>query len=341
MLKEEINTGIDLISRELGWGGRSTVVGENIYGINHRSTGNMVPNNLDGHGLTFFTRPCMNLSYDNIAANRVLTTLGVDAPLSYQRAIRCYLDPWGYYRTPSVGTPLVDPKQAFMPLLTNNLISINGWPDLSSETYTSNPDKMNGSFSFVDSVVKINGTYDLTANFKNIQGDPITLLFTSWLHYMSEVYIGNMFPYPNFVLENRIDYQTRIYRVILDPSKRFVQKIGATGASFPTSSPLGAAFNYSADQVMQQDNDQLSIRFRCMGAIYLDPILIDEFNATVCLFNEGMTDSKRELLYRKLTVDQLNSGNYLGYPRIAPQTYELEWWIPLTTYSKFATAGVF
>lgn len=343
MNKDDIRTSIDLASRELGWGGKYTAIAESLFGLNHRGTGNFIPNNQDGGGLTLFVRPCCNLSYDNIAGRRVLSTIANAPEQTLQRVVRCYLDHRGeIYRTPAVTCPFVDPKQAFIPLLTNSLTSISGWPDLEAPTYSSTPDKFNGSFSFVDGVLNINRDFDLTATFKNVQGDPISLLFTAWVHYASDVYMGRIWPYPDkYVLNLEIDYQTRIYRLILDPTKRFVQKIGATGIAFPTTAPLGAAFNYTSDQVMQQENDQLSIRFRCQGAIYMDPVLIDDFNRTVVMFNQGMADGVRESLYHKLSNNELNFANNMGYARINPDTYELEWWLDEVTYNKFVQLGAF
>lgn len=139
-----------------------------------------------------------------------------------------------------------------------------------------------------------------------------------------------MVPYPNNLVERRIDYQTRIYRVLLDPSRRYVQKIAACGAAFPVNSPLGNSFNFSNEGVYNQDNDQISIRFKAMGADYNDPITFQEFNAVVQIFNPDMKgdNSDREKNLRMLSQEELKSFNYEGYPRIDPESFELQWWVP-------------
>lgn len=180
----------------------------------------------------------------------------------------------------------------------------------------------------VDSAPRIFSTIDFTANFRNIMGDPITLMFLVWCHYAAMVYEGRMDPYPDNLIEHRIDYNTRIYRLILDRTKTFVQKIGATGAAFPLASPIGAAFNFSADEPINRENEQISIPFRAIGVDYQDPALVVEFNHTVQMFNPAMKDGNRQNSYVKLTPAQRNVFNYRGYPHINPDTYELEWWIP-------------
>lgn len=337
---------VDLVARQSGLGDLTTAAANALYGINHRGVGNPVQYNTDNHGLTFFTRPRLNLSYDNIAMDRVLTPLLTNAEYTYQRAIRTLLDPVGAnaHNNP-VRTPLVDHKSAFIPMLTNNLLSLSGWPDPVVGYYNSKEGPAKESWSMIDDVARNFGTFDLQASFRNIAGDPITLLFNTWIRYAARVYDGTLMPYPDSILENEIDYMTRIYRLVLDPTRQYVQKIAACGAAFPTSSALGAAFNFSTDTPFSQDNaQQISIPFHCIGVDYQDPILIEEFNFMVKMFNPDMADDKRDTMMQKLTPAELNYFNYHGYPYIRhrPSTTrnrtslsnELEWWVPKTVYAE-------
>lgn len=186
----------------------------------------------------------------------------------------------------------------------------------------------------IDDVARNFGTFDLQASFRNTAGDPITLLFNSWIRYAALVYEGVMMPYPDAIVENEIDYMTRIYRLVLDPGRQYVQKIASTIA-FPTSSALGAAMNFTSADPFNQDNaQQISIPFHCMGAEYQDPIIIREFNDIVGLFNQNMQDANRASSgYVKLSKSELTLFNYYGYPHINPQTYELEWWVKPEDYN--------
>ena len=328
-----------------------TAIGDNFYGINHRQTPGAVPINKDSHGLTFFTRPEFNLSTVNIRAIRQLIPLLTSDEASVQRVIRCLLDP----RLQREGTPcqFVDANLPFISVLTNNLLSMSGWPDVEVDTFTSSPGIYKEAWFIVDSLAQNLSTYDITATFRNIDGDPITLLFFIWAHYSSLVYQGLMIPYPEKIIRNEIDYLTRIYRLVLDKNKRYVQKIGATGISAPMNSPMGASFNFDASTPLNQSNNQISINFRCAGALYQDDILVWAFNQTVAKYNSYMADknfsTKRvsqatatlpavyqttHTTYKQIPYEALDLFNNRGYPRIEPETYELQWWVPPDLYKE-------
>lgn len=332
-IKEELNA----VSRLSGLGARDETLNNEFFGINHRGFNSAIPINTDGQGLTFFTRPRLNLSYDNLGMIRTLTPLMSNEELSYQRAIRAYLDPAGYKAgspvTEQYKTQLVDPYNPFIPLLTNNLLSLSGWPDPSLNTYTSKEGIQREQWSMIDDVIKFYGTFSLQATFRNIAGDPISLLFQTWLTYASAVYMGQIMPYTDAIVENEIDYMTRIYRLILDPSKQYVQKIACCGAAFPTANSLGTLFNFSKDEIYQGDGKQISIPLQAIGAEYQDPILIREFNTIVQLFNPRMRDGERDRSMVKLKPIELNFFNHYGYPLIDPRSSELQWFVYKEDYA--------
>lgn len=338
-----VKDDIDLVSRHSGYGNLTEAATNAVFGLNHRGVGNPIPYNTDNHGLTFFTRPRLNLSYDNVAMDRRLTPLLTEEKLSYQRAIRTILDPIGAYSR-GVTTPLVDHKSPFIALLTNNLLSLSGWPDPTVGFFNSKEGPAKESWSMIDDVSRNFGTFDLQASFRNIAGDPITLLFNTWLIYATRVYDGLMMPYPDAIIENEIDYMTRIYRLVLDPSRQYVQKIAACGAAFPTSSALGAAFNFSSDTPFNQDNaQQISIPIHCIGCDYQDPILVKEFNDIGCLFNNdlyaalGAPSSAMEAgNMRRLAPEELSLFNYYGYPLIHPASHKLSWWVYMDDYKRLS-----
>lgn len=332
---------IDYISRGSGLGNLSESMVNTLVGINHRGTGNPVPYNQDNQGLTFFTRPRLNLSYNNLGADRRLSILGAGKGVSkaghYPSAIRQWLDP-EIARVLFEGgdrSLLVDPYCAFIPLLGNNLISLSGWPDPIVEIYNSDEGLAKETWGMADGIDTIYSAYDLNATFRNIAGDPISLMFYVWNIYKSMVYQGRMLPYPDSEMLREIDYQTRIYRLILDPTRTFVQKIAACGAGFPTSSALGQAFDYSSDSPFEQSRaSQISIPFRCFGAMYQDPILMREFNDVVEIFNPAMMAPFRDKFMIKIPRAELNTYNYAGYPRIDMETNELQWWDSRDQYER-------
>lgn len=319
------------ISRTTGYGNLATAITNSFRGINFRGVGNPVPLNTDQHGFTFFTRPCLNLSYDNISSDRRFTPLLTGLQNSLQRVIRCYLDPRAAFEN-NIVTPIVDNNLPFIPILSNNLISMAGWPDVTMESYTSKSGVQNEAYSMVDGTSRIYNTWDTTCNFRNLKGDPITLLFMIWVYYSSKVYMGEFTPYPDMIMENEIDYMTRIYRFTLDQSRQFVSKV-ATTVAYPTVVPIGASFNFSEDHPFVRDIDQLSIQFRCIGAEYNDPICIYEFNSLVEMFQPSMTDGTRLSQFKKLSLTERSFFNYNGYPWIDPDTNEFQIWLPMDQYT--------
>lgn len=317
-------------------GSLTSAIGDTFYGINHRQQPGAISVNKDYYGLTFFTRPCLNLTSENIRVARLLAPLLSKQSASIQRIIRCLLDPRLVSSAGSLGrSPFVDPQQAFIPVLTNHLLSMSGWPDVVAPTFTSTEGLYKEEVSFIDGLTVDYSSYNITANFRNIPGDPITLLFYVWVTYASLVYQGLLVPYPDMIINNEVDYNTRIYRLVLNSAKTHVQKIAATGAAFPVNTPLGASFNFEADRPVNNSNDQISINFRAMGAIYQDDILIYEFNKTTEMFNDGMMDGQREKRYTKIPMEALGVFNNRGYPRIEPKSYELQWWVENEVYNQY------
>jgi len=346
-MSKAIRDILDATSLAQGFGKTSAATANVFKGINHRGTGNIVPANVDNQGLTFFTKPNLNLSYDNVRSIRRLSFLANTSERSLGAVIRCLLSPrvdsfidgnWALSRTGGddpndIRTPLVDDRYAFITPLTNLLISLSGWPDTNMDSFITSEGMRKEVTGWIDSPPDNYSSFNLTGNFQNIDGDPITALFAVWLEYAARVKDGTLNPYPQMILENEIDYNTRIYRIILDPTRTFVRKIADCGAAYPTVNPIGAAFNYNSESFFTEDTSQLSIDFQCFGVRYNDPITIYNFNRTVQTFNPSMKDGRRDSAMQKLTPQEKRLFNYRGYPRIS-ENYELEWYVPKDEYKQ-------
>lgn len=353
--------GLNQLAQQRGLGTFDAATTLAYFGNNVNGTLAPVPINTDQYGMTFFTRPRLNLSYDNVTQDRVFASMLTNNSKTVERAVRAILDPVGscaarggpksaytgrritsaddFLADPAYPSPLIDDLNPFICLLSNTLISMTGWPDPVFDVYTAKEGVYRETWSQIDSFAKNYGAFDLTANFRNIVGDPITYLFTIWTQYGARVREGFFDPYPDMILNNEIDYQTRIYRLIMDPTRTYVQKIGACGAAFPTSDSSGAAFNFDHSKPFNPDLDQISVTFRCLGAIYYDPILAVEFNKTMAMFNPGMLDATRGAYFTKVPIELRQLFNYKVYPRIDPVTMELEWYARNADY-KSITAGL-
>ena len=337
---ENMRKLIDQVYIQSGFGAVKSGITRSLYGVNFAGTPNMVPINRDSYGLTFFTKPLMNMSEDNLRNNRILAQLlNTDANSSH-RLIRCSLDS-GLLRTNESetrftggGSPFVNPKSPFIPILSNNLLSMSGWPDMDAQIFTSGAGNWREEFSFVDGIVKDYRTWDATCSFRNIDGNLITSLFFYWLLYQASVaVVGDLMPYPIMNLSHEIDYQIGIYRLVLNAQRDTVTGIAKTIA-YPTSCPIGATFNFEANEALNGEQHQVSINFKCHGAEYNDEIVIDEFNRLVGYHDPDFRDERREQNYLLLPPSLYRVFNGLAQPRINPYDYKLEWWVSNEDYNK-------
>lgn len=319
-------------------GSVSRAIGNNLYGINHMQIPGMVPSNKDTYGLTFFMRPQLNLQADNLRNVRKMYPLLTEDVQSIPRLVRMTLDPRlavgysvkgkeGYTKIPPLKCPVVDPMQCFIPILSNNLNTISGWPDITGPTYTSDAGLVKEMHSMFDGSCEINETVDLDCNFRNTRGDPIVFMIATWILYGCKVTTGLMSPYLDFISENEIDYNTCIYRLVLDQNRNEVTKIARSGPGIPVSIAMGSFFDFNNEKPYNDQNKDITIRFKVDGVTYNDDILVYEFNASVCIFNPSMKDDRRANDMFKLTKNIKGMFNNRGYPRINPNTYELEWWV--------------
>ncbi len=305
-------------------------IGNSFYGINHRQIPTALLANRERYGYTFFTRPQLNLQSANIRAQRLFYPLLTKDVNTVQNYVRSILDP---RIALTLNPSLCDPYNGFIPVLTNNLKAISGWDDYIAPTFTSDEGNYKESVSFVDGNILNFQTYDIDCTFRNTRGDPIIYMIYIWLLYQSFVFEGIMSPYPDMIIENEIDYNTRIYRLVMDKSNTFVRKILATGASFPITLPLGNFFDYTSDSPTNSEIYDFTIRFRCMGITYQDDILIKEFNEVTEIFNPSMRSANRANDMVQVPKALLVVFNNRGYPRINPATYELEWYVSKQMYN--------
>ena len=324
-----------------------------LMGFNHRISTPTTPKNKERGGYTFFTRPDLNLNYANLKESRRLLQFA-EAPMnSSERAILAMLDPLCPLTSPDGQTNYLgndchnqipfDNKQAFIPVLSNRLTALSGFPDNTLDFFTSEQGLKREQWSMVDSHYAANFSYTLSATFNNLEGDIITQLLTTWLESCSRLYDGSFIPRTRNIIQNEICYQTRIYRLVMDENLKYVTKIGAANLATPMNDNLGAVMSFNSEELISTTSDQVNIQFQCDGATYLDPILIEEFNEVVGMFNPSMlADPKYPDEFVplggydviKLKSYELDYFNNYGYPHINRQTRELTWWVMRDTYEK-------
>lgn len=332
---------LDQFFEESGLGSTRKALGNFLYGYNHGLIHPGIPLNKNTYGWTFFTRPQLNLRSTNIRNVRQFYPLLTTNPLSIQRYVRLMLDPRlqrelyfknrkvNFYSREVLTSPLVDPNTPFIPILTNAIQSISGWPDEALPTYTTTQGVRREQAGLVDGTYEILNSYDLNVTFNNYINDPVFMLFQIWTRYESLVFENMVQPYWDQIVRNSIDYNTRIYRITTDSTWENINYIGACGAGFPLATPTGKIYDFSKDKPYNFQTKEINIRFRCFGAIYNDDILIKEFNLVNAIFNPEY----RAYLQGSDTMEPIPKElrsilNFRGYPYIDPNSYKLLWLIP-------------
>lgn len=303
-----------------------------FYGLRPAQTAPLVQQTKESPGYVFFTRPQLNLSYENIIQDRFMFNLNSKDQNSVQRYVRMMLDPRLYaYSKKTIKSDLVDNKQAFITVLTNRIKVLSGFPDSVLPSHVSKAGRAGEQHAIGDGLVDIYNQFDLDATFSNLIQEPIILMMQSWTRYISRVFEGIMVPYTDFMIENEIDYNTRIYRIILDQQQKYVTKIAATGAAYPVSVPMGKLFDFDSQTAPSEQIKDINIRFKCVGMEYNESILAYEFNKVVSIFNADMEavnkNPKGNHGMIKIPNELLTLTSHRGYPRIDIYSGQMEWWI--------------
>lgn len=320
-----------------GFGDIDVAIGAAIRNLSIRSQTALTPQNKEQTGLVLFTRPNCYLNDTSCATDRMLAVLMSTNPRSYHSMIRAYLDPLGQRDNNTDGGPpyiqcdLVDPDNVFMPLLTNTCLELTGWPDPVLDTSDSSPGRRQEVYGITDGIFRIHGKFTLTGVFKNIPRDPVRQILDTWCLYQSNVALGKTFPSLRSIVRKRVNYETRIWRLVLDDNRQFVTRIGCAHRARPLVTDIGRIFDYSSERHAAEATN-VSTQFACYGAEYNDPILLDEFNKTSTYFNVPL----REKITRNQFFVQLKPSEWQmfdgAYPLIDIDTNELQWWVTKERY---------
>lgn len=324
---------MDNIARSAGVGSEYSKYQDLFYGLNALPNMAPLPTHRELQGLTLFTKPELNLSYDNISPVRSLAHLLTQDPNTSQYAVRMLLDPTTYSATTNK-SQLVDGQSPYLNLLSNSLQSMSTPPDIGMNVYTSPEGIAKEVWMMPDSIAEYNGRYDITCTFNNVRGNTVLMLFHTWLLYMGALRVGPCLPHPKNRYENRMDFNTRIERFKFDVHGEKIEQWYHCGAAVPTNCSIGAGFGFNRDEAGEMENKQLSVQFACVGAVYNDPIQLLEFNIRMIRANGNLRDDLRKSHYVKAERRLLKAVNYNAYPLINLSTCSMEWWVPKDDYAR-------
>ena len=280
------------------------------FGIN-----SLLPNH-EVAGYTFITRPKLNFSTTSLRQDRILAMLDTVDPGSLQFAIRCYLDT-KYANSPQIlpiaaKCPFYNTESPFLIPLTNNLLSVSGWPDPVLDTETTDGGFYSEDMTFVKGSDRLSRTYDVTLTFRDIQGGFIVALLWMWIRYIELVIRGDTIAYPEDIDARRINYTCSIYRFVMDPSRQFITKWSKATGCIPRSLPIGNIFNFGERENFLHNSASYSVPFVVNKVEIMDPIIFRDFNTLMKRFSPTVNGSLGSLVSADMTPD----SNFIGVPYI-------------------------
>lgn len=311
-----------------GGAGWASPLGNILRGIKFLGPGvQLAPVSDDVIGLSFVSRPLLNLSDENVMRSPAFSNFFKAGSGSIAGYIRGVLD----YRSAALYPhPALDNNTAWIPPLTNLLKTSDGFPDLDLEFETSQPGIRNEIYQWPSSILEPNGHFSINQTYHNPKPGFLPYLFEMWERYIPEVRLGdnNMEPYPEAIFGKYWDFDCRIYHFIMNKDVRHIENMFMTIQSIPSTFPMGALAGINNDSSSRrgQGQDEISVSFSTIGARFNTFEVMDGFNGTTEFFNPAMADNRRSGSYRKLSGSEFLKYQYKAYPWINVDTMELEWW---------------
>jgi len=277
-----------------------------IYGLNNGLIKPALPiPSINKHNL-FFVRPQLNLRSYNIASNRLFGQLLTPKHDGIETALRLTLDPrMEYeYKTPTklsdpimdrsfkekITSNLVNNRLAFIPILSNSLVSFDGWIDLTMGEYQTTPNMHKNSVSMIDDIDEINTPTAFSATFRTIATDYNRMLLYMMYRWQSQVYRGIVARYPDFELANVKDYNTRVFDILTAGDGTSIVEWASTGPATVNNINFSSKFNFTEHTTHYDENKQFTAEFKASNIRYNEVIDLVEFNMAQSYFHPGMKD---------------------------------------------------
>ena len=274
----------------------------------------LAPKNVEQTGYTFITRPRLNLSDVNLAADRRFTGMRTNNVNDVAFGIRCMLDTQ-FCRdnlSQAQACPLIDLQNPFSVLLCNALTSISGFQDPTLTTETTDNGFFQEAQTYAIGGDRMARGYEFTLSFRDYPGSPVLAAIDYWYQYMMNLCDGSMIQYADAIDANRLDYTVSIYRFIVDRTRRVITKWAKATGCFPINSPSGVPFNKGQNEMFVTVNDNFSVNFKVNHVGFTsDPLIIQEFNMLVRRY---LGKKASQMNYSVYTNEAQN--NFTGIPYI-------------------------
>lgn len=296
---------------------------QNVFTQFDRFGYNVLMQNHEMAGLTFITRPTLNLHTSNLRMDSILATLASNDEKTLAFAMRYMLDTRLAGVNPQPGdkgasarrqlaatSPFLNEKSPFLIPLSNCLKSITGFPDLILDTYTTPGGYMSEDQSIALGSDMFARSFDLTLTFRDIPGGFIRAMLLYWIWWISLTTRGTVVPYPVDEAARLLCYTCSIYRLVLDATlTRVVAAAKATGC-FPFMLPVGNLFNINERENYLSAGAEFSVQFKVNHFEAFDAHIFSDFNTLHEIFaGKGWWKTRQPLSTE-------SKNNFRGLPRI-------------------------
>lgn len=365
MARKQIKDYIDIIERSAGRSEIQAATFNSMSGLNSRNASTVNVGTSDTNGLVFVGRPDCHLSPRNLAQHRTLANLLSSADISIPRAIRALLDRRGCYEKRQImGTDdyttaecaLIDDRQTFIPILTNQCVSLSGFADTAIEAQASEAGLYGEQHVIAEGFSDDYSYFRLSAVYDEVEGKIISSLIYYWMLYIALLRNGTIYRHSENALNDRLDYTSRIVHVALTADKKKVTGIYTATVAFPLAVNDGVQANYQRDTNLPTESNKVSVSWGALWPSKYDPIQRLEFNRLVSesmkrmyvdestvapldssprddlmyLTEHGQLEAKSMRLLR--TPEELDRMNYRAFPRIS-MDMSMEWWVTNEEYA--------
>lgn len=230
-------------------------------------------------GMTFITRPKLNLSTRSLRQDPHMQMLDNANPYSFQMAIRAWLDTNFSKKNDAIvrNCPYFNKQSAFNIPLMNSLTAISGWPDTVIETYTTR-----GGYFSEDQTIAVGSTdgrqtTNLTLSCRDYQGGFVMAML---YYYLRSLYLqssGLSTVYTEDIDAFRLNYTFSIYRFLLDPYRKHIPYWAKATGCFVNGLPTGDLFNFSIDDEYIPTSREFSFPVVANRVEYMNPQILTDF----------------------------------------------------------------
>jgi len=313
---------MDGVFKKSGYSGTNNQIVSCLRDIDRFQTNILAPN-YETSDITLMTRPILPLGSLSIRHDSFLSALDTKITNSTDFYIRCLLD--GNWASDNAGLtskcPMYNPFSPWIPIVTNRITSISGFPDPILETKTTEGGYHQEDQTYVKGGTGLHRSVTLNLNFNDIQGGILIKLFQVWIEVMAQLRDGRMMSYLKYIDENKIPYSVSIYQFNLDPTKTYLTNWVKATTCFPVSVPLGAIMNKAENQRHVTSAGQFTIPFMCNYVAYNRLEHIAAFNK---LTERYYLMGSKERMEKIKNLEPTLGNNYNGIPYIESDNYGLK-----------------